>query len=55
MAAKSKNKKDQRLLKQFEEHLQTIAMNKDFNEGHLKELVEKGRKTIEQLSERLKL
>ena len=55
MAAKSENKKDQRLLKQFEEHMQTIALNKNFDEGHLKESVEKGRKMIEQLSERLKL
>jgi hypothetical protein len=54
LAAKSDNKENQRLLKQFEEHMQTIAMNEDFNENHLKESVDKGRKMIEELSERLK-
>jgi hypothetical protein len=54
LVAKSDNKKDQRLLKEFEEHLKTIALNKDFNEVHLKEAVDNGRKMIAELSARLK-
>jgi hypothetical protein len=53
LAAKSDSKKAQRLMKEFEAHLQTFTVEKNFNEDHLKETVAKGQKLMEELSEKL--
>lgn len=53
LAKKSSDKTIKNLIAAFDSHLQTINAEKDFDEGKLIEEVTKGRKMIEELSDKL--
>ncbi len=53
LAAKSTDKAVKNRMAAFDEHLKTFNAEKEFKEDKLKDDVEKGRKTIEELSDRL--
>jgi hypothetical protein len=54
LAAKSTDTSIKNLLHELDEHLKTFVTEKEFNEAKLKNDVEKGKKMIETLSEKLK-
>jgi len=53
-AARSGNAEVKRLMKQLEEHLQTLNNEKEFRQEKLRKDIELGMKLVEQLSEKLK-